>query len=334
MNKRALIVGGAGFLGGHLCDKLLSKGYKCLCIDIKGCNSSYLDKIGVPVVFGDISDMASIEKHINPGDTVFHLAAFLGKAKVSKEKFYEINVDGAVNVLQAAINKKAGTFVFPSSMAAVGPVGSVKKPMTEKTECKPVTLYGKTKLEAEIKIKELAGDKITCIIFRPPPFFGPRFNPITSSAILFKTMMKKTIALIGNTKNYFPLCYVKNFAHAMVTVSENKKQGIHTYLISDDEPVKFIDILMILRSKLGKNERIIHIPYVVAYCIAWVIGLAGKIFKFTPLLTTDIVDGMARSVYYHDISKIKNDGYRKEYTLEQAIEETAVWYKEKISNTD
>ena len=334
MNKRAVIIGGAGFLGGHLSDKLLSKGYEILCIDIEGCNSSYLDKIGVPVVFGDILDMVSIEKHINPGDTVFHLAAFLGKAKVSKEKFYEINVDGAVNVLQAAINKKAGTFIFPSSMAAVGPVGSINKPMTEESECKPVTLYGKTKLEAEIKIKELAGDKITCIILRPPPFFGPRSNPITSSSILFKTMMKKTVALIGNTKNYFPLCYVKNLVHAMVTISENKKHGIHTYLVSDDEPVKFIDILMILRSKLGKNKKIIHIPYTIAICLAWLSEIVGKIFRFTPLLTTDIVNGMARSVYYYDISKIKNAGYKMEYTLEQSIEETAAWYKGDISNTD
>ena len=324
---RAVIIGGAGFLGSHLIDLLLQRDYSILCIDREGCDSTYLDSIGIPVVFGDIMDRASIEKHLQEDDIVFHLAALLGVARVSREQYFKINVDGTVNVLEAAISKKARTFVFSSSTGAMGPVGSPEKPMDENTPPRPDSVYGETKLVAEGKIRAIGADKITSIAFRAPPIFGPRSAPKAGASVLFNSMQKKTIFIVGDTQNFFPLCYIKNLVAAMVTFSEQIRSGHHMYIIADGEPSRFIDILMMIRNEFGVNKRIVHVPFWFAYSLAWIFDMLGKLFHFRPVLSRYVVLGMAKSLYYHDISKAYRDGYQPVATLAEGIHLTAEWMK-------
>jgi len=324
---RAVVTGGAGFLGSCIIEHLIKKNYQVVCLDRAGCDRSQMDKLGIPVITCDVLNPATVAPHLQAGDHVFHLAAYLGKAKVTKEQFYEMNVDAAVEICRTAIEKKAAAFVFPSSMAAMGPVGSPERPMTEDTPCEPVTDYGRTKLEAEKRLTELAAGRITCFFFRLPPFFGPRMNRITSSYILFNNLRKKTTVIVGSGENFFPLSCVENLALGMVDLSEKHNSGIHTYLLADGAPVKFNDILMSLREAFGVNKCIIHIPYRFAYGLARLFEQTGKLFHFTPLVTTDIIDGMSRSVYFYDISKAQRDGYVPGITLEQGIKITTDWMK-------
>lgn len=324
---RAVVTGGSGFLGSHLIDILVEKKYKTICLSRGKTDTSHLEPINVPVSTVNITDKRNVEKFIQEGDMVFHTAAILGAAKASRQQYMETNVNGTVNVLEAAIKKKAKIFVFPSSFAAMGPVGSPKNPMAEDTPCKPDSLYGESKLEAEKKILEIAKDKITCIIVRPPIIYGPRANSLSAAARLFSGMQKKTFVIVGSTKNYFSLCYVKNLASAIVHFAETHKNGIHTYLIADGEPVTLNDILMLIRKAFCVNKNIVHIPAELAYFAASCFEIAGRTFKFTPLLSRDIVKGMVESCYYYDISKAKKAGYKPVSSLEEGINETAVWMK-------
>jgi len=140
-------------------------------------------------------------------------------------------------------------------------------------------------------------------------------------------MRKKTFVIIGNTKNYFAICYVKNLTVAMVYFAEKHRTGIHTYLITDGHSIRLEDILLHLRKGFGVNKRIIHIPYWLPYSIAFILELAGKVFRFSPLLSRDVVRGIARNVYCHDISKAITDGYKPVADLAEGIRETTEWIK-------
>ena len=323
--KVAVITGGTGFLGSHLADTLIEKNYEVICLSRGMTDASYLESIRVPVIKASITDKKSIEDNIKEGDTVFHVAAILGAAKASKEQYQKINVAGTVNVLEAAINKKAKTFVFISSFGTMGPVGTPEKPMTEETPCKPDSLYGESKYEAEQKINELAKDKITCIIVRAPIIFGPRANQNSAASKLFNNMRKKTFVIIGDTENYFPICYVKNLTGAMTHFAGIHTGGTHAYIIADGDPVIFRDLLAHISRAFGVNRRIVHIPYLLAYSIAAILELAGKLFGFTPVLSKDVVKGMAKSVYFYDMSKARNDGYKPVAPVEEAVIKTAEW---------
>ena len=322
---RAVIIGGTGFLGSHLCDLLHQKNYSVLCIGRAGSDTAYLDSLGIPRTVGDIMDQASIEKHLQEDDIVFHLSALLGVAKASREQYLSVNVTGAVNVMKAAINKKARAFVFTSSFAAMGPVGSPEKPMNEDTPCKPDSYYGESKLVAEEKLRELGTGKITCIIVRSPSIFGPRSAPKSSASLLFKTMRRKTAFLVGDTLNYIPVSFVRNLVAAMVTFAERKHVGHHIYLLAENPPVKFNLLLEMISREFGINKRILHIPFWFVYPIAWSFDMLGKLFGFTSLLSRDVVLGMARSVYFYDIQKALQEGYQPVATLAEGIRETTEW---------
>ena len=329
-SMRAVIIGGTGFLGSHLIDHLLQKDYDILCIGRAGSDTTYIDSLAIPRVVGDIMDQDSIEQHLQEADIVFHLSALLGVAKVSREQYFMVNVDGAINVLEAAISKHAKAFVFPSSFGAMGPVGTLEQPMDEDTPCRPDSYYGESKLAAEKKIRKIGAGKIACIVVRPPSIFGPRSAPKASASLLFKTMRRKTAIIVGDTLNYLPICFVKNLVVAMVTFAEQKQSGHHTYLIAEDPPIKFNELLAMIGQEFGITKRILHIPFWLAYSIAWIFDMLGKLFGFTPLLSRDVVLGMAKSVYFYDIAKALKDGYQPVATLAEGIRETAEWMQSEL----
>jgi len=332
---RAVITGGSGLVGSHLAEMLLARKYDVISLSRGSMDTSFLSGIGARAVKADITDKQSVKKNIEKGDAVFHTAAALGAARGSSRVYDEANVKGTVNVLEASIEKDAGIFVFVSSFSAMGPAGSVEKPMSEETPCRPHNLYGKSKLEAEQRIREIAKDRIPCLIVRPPVIYGPRMNMYSGASRIFTNMMKKTFVIIGNTQNYFPFCYVKNLVSAMIYFAEKKEEGILTYLIADSDPVKFSDMLMLIRNAAGVNKRIIRMPRWIAYSLASVLGLTGRIFGFNPALSRDVVREITGNGMYYDISKARESGYEPPYTIEEGVAETVDWLKKiKRAKTD
>lgn len=324
---KAVITGGSGFVGSHLAEMLLEQKVNVICLGRGIADPSYLAEKKIPFEKADIMDGNSIEKHISKGDTVFHIAAVLGSARASAEQYNKFNVDGTVNVLKAAIKKKARTFIFVSSLAAMGPVGSLDQPMNEETQCVPDSAYGVSKLSAENRINEIAQGKITCIIVRPPIIYGARMHLSSGAGTLFKNMRKKTFIIIGNTENYFPVIHVKNLCHSIIHLADKHQRGIHIYIVSDGKPTKFKDFLSLIRNEFGINKRTIHLPYSLIYSIAWAFEMAGRLFHFVPLLSRDIVRGAGTDYYNYDMTKAEKAGLNALLSQHDAVQETAEWVR-------
>lgn len=143
-------------------------------------------------------------------------------------------------------------------------------------------------------------------------------------------MRKKTFIIFGDTKNYFPVCYVKNLCEAMIYFAEKNLEGIQTYLIADGSPVEFNRILLEIKNGFKINKRIIHIPRWLPYSAAAILDFIGGIFNFTPLLSRDVVRGITDNIYYYDISKSVNSGFKSPFSLAQGIKETVE--KEKVDS--
>lgn len=318
---RAVVTGGTGFVGGHLIDLLLEKKYDIVSIS-RGITKNSLVKT-ITHVTADINNPNSLIDIIKKNDVVFHVAALLGSAGASEDEYNRVNIDGTINVLNKAIESGAKTFVYVSTFAGMGAVGSLDRPMTELTPCRPDNIYGASKYMAEERIKEISSGKIAVIILRPNIIFGPGFNPATAAAKLFSNMQKKNFIIIGNTENYFPMCYVKNLTHAMVYFAEHHDTGFHTYLVADGEPIKFKETLKMIKDEFGINKRIIHIPYFLPITVAYIMMFFGKVFNFNPLVAPYIIKAIAKNGFYYDMNKTMKEGFKPPYTLQNAIKETA-----------
>jgi len=175
---RALVTGGAGFIGGHLVEALVGRGHGVVVLDdLSGVSSESLNSrfsSDVRVVRGDVCDRQVVAEAVKDVDAVFHLAAVTSVPfSVANPLFTSrVNVDGTVNVLDACARFGVRRFVFASSCAVYGEAEYL--PVDEGHRVCPVSPYARSKLEAERSC--LAFDRsrgVNSVVLRLFNVFGP-----------------------------------------------------------------------------------------------------------------------------------------------------------------
>ncbi|MEI6752109.1 MAG: NAD-dependent epimerase/dehydratase family protein [Paludibacter sp.] len=178
MKSKALVTGGAGFIGSHVIDHLINDGIQVVCLD--DLSGGFVENVNSKAEFinGSIIDVELVnmlfEKH--NFDYVFHLAAYAaeGLSHFIKRFNYENNLIGSINLINASVNSNVKCFVFTSSIAVYGPN---QVPMTESTVPMPEDPYGIAKYAVEMDLKEAKSMfGLDYIIFRPHNVYGNRQN--------------------------------------------------------------------------------------------------------------------------------------------------------------
>lgn len=155
MVKKALVVGGAGYIGSHTCLLLAERGYQPIVFDNFSNGHEEFVKWG-PIEQGDIRDRARLDEVFakHKPDAVLHFAALIevGESVKNPLAFYENNVIGSLNLLAAAIDAGVKAFVFSSTCATYGLPDTV--PIDEKHKQAPINPYGRTKFVVEQALKD------------------------------------------------------------------------------------------------------------------------------------------------------------------------------------
>src|SRR5580704_132980 len=175
---RALVTGGAGFMGSHVADHLLAMGHEVTVLDDLSGGFSQNVPSAANFVQGSITDHGLIDDLFDRHsfDYVYHLAAYAaeGLSHFIKRFNYNNNVIGSVNLINAAVNHQVKSFVFTSSIAVYG---AGQTPMTEQMIPIPEDSYGIAKLSIEQELRvshEMFG--LDYVIFRPHNVYGERQN--------------------------------------------------------------------------------------------------------------------------------------------------------------
>lgn len=150
MSMNVLVIGGAGYIGGHVVRELLDHGYSVTVFD--NMSSGTDDNLFPEAAFikGDILDYPALDAVMKSGfDAVFHFAAFkaAGESMVVPQKYSTNNITGTINILNAASVNKISYFVFSSTAAVFGEPKYL--PIDEAHPTVPENYYGFTKLEIE-----------------------------------------------------------------------------------------------------------------------------------------------------------------------------------------
>jgi len=175
---KIIVTGGAGFIGKHLVEFLITKGINVTIFDnfsnSKKNSITYLKNQGVKIIEGDITKIRDIVNAVKDQDMVIHLAAKISveeSIENPSETFY-INVDGTKNVLIACKKNHIKKMIVSSSAAVYGEsLPNIK--LTEKSETHPISPYGESKIMMEYEIKKLVEKyNVNCIILRFFNIFG------------------------------------------------------------------------------------------------------------------------------------------------------------------
>jgi len=321
---RVLVTGATGFVGGHLTRHLLKEGYEVRCLVRESSNIEPLKSLGVDLVYGDVRNMVSVEKAVAGAEKVFHIAALFRKAGFPDSTYWDINVKGVANVLQASLQAGVKRFIHCSTIGVLGHISS--PPGNESTPYNPGDIYQRTKMEGEKTALKFHKEKgLPVVVVRPAMIYGPGDLRLLK---LFKAVAKRRFVMLGSGKTLAHFVYIDDLVKGFILASSIGKAVGNVYIFASEGPVTLNDLVRMISEKLGTPVPKLHLP---VKPFQWMGSLCEAIcipLKIEPPIFRRRVDFFTKDRSF-DISKARNDlGYEYDIDMQEGIRRTIKWYKE------
>ncbi|MCX8118866.1 MAG: GDP-mannose 4,6-dehydratase [Desulfobacterota bacterium] len=314
--RAVLVTGGAGFIGSHLCERLLRAGHGVICLDnfdpyydphlklrnVEAIHKKFPDAF--TLVTGDIRNrdhLVDLFKTYRP-EAVFHLAAKAGvRPSIADPLLYEdVNVRGTLILLELCREFETPQFIFASSSSVYGE--NQKVPFSEDDpDLLPVSPYGITKRAGELfcfNYHSLFGMQIACLrIFTA---YGPRQRP-EMAIHKFTALIDRgeEVPVYGDGSSKRDYTYIDDLIDGMMAVLE-RHRGFEIYNLGESRTTSLIELIRLIEENLGKKAKILSLPF-----------QPGDV-----------------SITYADITKARQKlGYRPKVPIEEGIKRFVGWYR-------
>ena len=291
---RIFITGGTGFIGIHLCKKLLELGYTVTVYDnfSNSSQENFISTINqkVTLIFGDILDNPKLVTSMKNHDVVIHLAAKISVPESIKnpQLTFDVNVDGTQNVLNACLKNNI-TKIIVASTAAVYQNSSTKIILDEASPVEPQSPYGQSKLEMENKIIDFASvHNIDATILRFFNVFGIG-QSLEYAGVITKfqenIQNNSSLVIFGDGTVTRDFVHVDDIVDAITLTILHSKNSIYNIASGVSTSISNLAETMIAIS--GKDIKIIYQPSRPGDILfsASDISLAKETLKFTPKIS-------------------------------------------------
>ncbi|GAG62747.1 unnamed protein product [marine sediment metagenome] len=309
---RFLITGGAGFIGSHLVDELLSSGENVVVIDnfnlyydpeIKWKNiSNAQENPNFKLLEGDILDKDLLNEIFSSFDIdiLVHMAAQAGvRGSIKNPELYtKVNVLGTLNLLEMCKKYKIKKMIFGSSSSIYG---NGEVPFSENNKVdEPISPYAATKKGAELlcyNYYHLYEIPITCLRFFT--VYGPRQRPGMAIHKFTRLMNdNELIPIYGDGSSSRDYTYITDILDGIKSAIK-KDLGFETINLGSSDPIKLLDLVNLIQEKMGKEAKLSFLP-----------PQSGDVERT-----------------YADVSKAeKLLGYSPKVSIEEGIEKFVKWY--------
>lgn len=319
----AAITGSNGFVGSHLVDFLLAKGFRVKCI-VRGSSSlHFLKDKPVELCNCGLNDVAALHEVFADVNYIFHLAGVV-KAK-DEEGFFKGNVELTKNVLEAAIGLPGiQRIVVTSSLAAAGP-GAKDEVLDETKPCHPVDPYGRSKLQQE-ELCHRYDDRLPITIIRPPVVYGERESEVLQYFQSVNRRIRPIVGVFG--KKRLSMIYVGNLMEGMYRCAVTPAAKGQTYYFADAEQYDWGMIGSLAAKYLNKRALAVRIPHLLVYMVAAVNHAWGKLRNRAMMLNLNKVPQMLAPSWMCSYEKAKRElGYEPVVSVEEGFRRTFEWYK-------
>lgn len=304
-----LVAGGAGFIGSHLCDALLSKNNTVIVADKLIMGSKNIEHLSQNTNFKfyemELANQDNVDKLFkdNKIDIVYHMAANSDISKSANDTSIDFNDTLLTTrvLLESMRKNNVKNIFFASTSAVYGEMPDIV--LNEETGgLKPVSYYGGAKLASEALISSYVSMcDMNAVIFRFPNVIGPRLT----HGVVYDFVKKlrnnpKELEILGNGTQCKPYIYVTDLVNAIVKLTEQFEPGLDVFNIS----------------VMSEGTSVTHIAEIVVD----VLGLSDVEFKYT-----GGDRGWKGDVprFKYDISKVLATGWKPEYTSDEAIRKAA-----------
>ena len=306
-----LVTGGSGFIGTNLVTDLLKKGHEVSIYD-KNISTPYPELSLV----ADIRNRDRLNKALHGIDVIYHLAAEHRDDVKPVSLYYDVNVKGAENLVQAADNNNVRRIIFTSSVAVYGL--NAGEPSEESTP-NPFNEYSKSKLQSEEVFNNWVRRKKdrSLVIVRPVVIFGEKNRGNVYE--LLRQIASNRFLMIGTGKNKKSMGYVRNISEFLTTFAKSAP-GTQVYNYADKPDLTVNALVNTVLKVLGKNPtRQLRIPYPIGLFGGYLSDILAKITGRTyPISSIRIKKFVADTTV--SAEKLKGTGFFAPYSLAEGLE--------------
>jgi dihydroflavonol-4-reductase len=293
----ALVTGANGFLGSAVVRALLADGTAVRALVRRGSDRRNLAGLDVGIADGDVTDPESLRRAAAGCAAVFHVAADYRLWVADPRPMYRANVDGSLNVLEAAAAAGATRMVYTSSVAVLG----IKKDRTPADEDTPVGVddmvghYKRSKFLAEQAVRKRAAELgFPVVTVNPSTPIGPRdVKPTPTGRILLDAAAGRMPAFVDTGLN---LVHVDDVAVGHLAALRIGTPGERYILGGDDFTLQ--QILALVAEHVGKRASTIRLPHWSVYPVAVVAEAVARLTKREPRVTLDGLRMSKKHMYF------------------------------------
>ncbi len=321
---KAFVTGGSGFTGGALCAHLRNRGYEVNALVRPTSNTTYLRSIGAQLVTGDVRDVESMRAGMEGCDVAFNIAAAFREVKLSDAQYYEVNVTGARNFVEAARAAAVPRVVHCSTIGVHGDTG--RTPATEETRFAPPDYYCKSKVEGELLVRELfAKYNMQGSVFRPLGIYGPRDTRFLK---LFRGLKHGRFVMIGDGNTLYHMTYIDDLCEGIELCATRPEAVGEVFILGGERHVTLNDLIASVARAVNSSGPRMRVPMWPVMAAAHVCETVFRPLGIEPPLYPRRVEFFSKD-RAADISKARRMlGYSPRVSLDEGTKRTARWYAE------
>ncbi len=321
---KALVTGASGFTGGYMVKNLLEHGYNVRVLVRSESNIEMLKSLPVEFAFGDLENKEAVFDAVKGVDKVFHIAALFRAANVPNSTYWNVNVKGTENMLEASLKAGVQRFVHCSTCGVHGRVKN--PPADENAPIEPEDIYQETKYEGEKLAMRYYREKgLPVTVVRPVGIYGPGD---TRMLRMYRAVQNGKLIMFGGGNVLYHLTFVTDTVEGFRLAGEKENAVGETFIIAGEKYTTLMEFAESIAGELGVAPPRWKPP-------VWPLNIAAHVCEkiCVPLRIQPPIFPRRVHIFTHDrafdISKAQRElGYKPLVDMKEGIHRTAEWYIE------
>lgn len=320
---KVLITGANGLTGGHLAQRMRAAGHEVRALVRPTADTTRLEAMGVEIVTGQLTEPADVRRATSGCRQVYHIAAVFRTAGHPDSHYFDVNVGGTRNVLEAAWAEGCERVIHCSTGGVHGHVAD--PPADEDYRFSPSDVYQQSKVESEAVVREAMARGQRAVIVRPAAIYG---EGDTRFLKLYRSIQRRRFVMIGPGRTRLHMVHLDDLCEGIELCGLREEALGEAFLIAGPDAPTLDELVAMIAKTLDVPPPKLRIPVWPVWLAGWLTEMICVPFGVEPPLHRRRVSFFTHHREWNIGKARRLLGYAPKVDAAQGIARTAAWYLE------